>query len=338
MQSQDIPTLDVVFSDQSIDVVSAFKRDPEDTCEALFRTLLSLPLNLCTATRIELGIYFRGSLQSPRSITPYRLHTIVAECKAGNIKRSTLEAKFFSYGGTKAVTYLAAATTDNKAVVGLLKNLEDDQLRRFVESIGTIEPHQDLRYIVDTLERKNPARLSKRKLLPSKPRTCKKKQSRHSRVKLSSSNPGPQECTSSEAQRSDTDSHAWPNHFDSSPGYDFLSELTHGPASGLSKILYEEETASIETHISGPTSLAFVDDTHSTTLNLPLMKRQQQQSIDTRVALPLTTQSEQSKTSNDCSQPAGVMPQETHISAAATYINSNNFEHYGIDLDMFNVL
>ncbi|OBT87382.1 hypothetical protein VE02_04155 [Pseudogymnoascus sp. 03VT05] len=58
-----------------------------------------------------------------RQITPYRLYTIVTKCKAGSVDTSSLEAKFFEYGGVRSVTALAAAAADNKQIALALLGL-----------------------------------------------------------------------------------------------------------------------------------------------------------------------------------------------------------------------
>lgn len=142
-------------------------QSPSDIRESLIKALLLVPLEPDSVTRIQLGDCFRRSLQSKRSASPYRLHTIISECKAGTIDRTSLEAKFFQHGGAKAVTCLAAAATDNKQIIPLLTSLSDGQLQCFISSIELITPHRDLLFIAETLDRKKPPRPSKRKAIPS---------------------------------------------------------------------------------------------------------------------------------------------------------------------------
>lgn len=167
MFSQNLPGLENLLLNQGIDDLDLRVQQPDDSREALIRALLPVPLEIDSVTRIRLGDYFRRSLQSKRSVAPYRLHTIISECKAGTIDGASLEAIFFQRGGTKAVTGLAAAATDNKQVIPLLTSLRDVQLQRFITSIELITPHQDLLFIAETLDRKKPARISKRKAFPS---------------------------------------------------------------------------------------------------------------------------------------------------------------------------
>lgn len=166
MYAQDPPKLKVLLENGYFDIEDAVEREHDIVLETLISAFLLLPLSQHTLTRLQLGDCFRRSLQSSRQTTPYRLHTIVTECKAGSVDTSSLEAKFFEYGGVRTVTALAAAAADNKQIVSLLKGLSNVEFQAFLKSIDAIEPHRDLLYIIETLERKKPSRLSKRKHVP----------------------------------------------------------------------------------------------------------------------------------------------------------------------------
>ncbi|OBT71267.1 hypothetical protein VF21_09922 [Pseudogymnoascus sp. 05NY08] len=171
MFTQDPPKLKVLLGNGYLDIEDAVKREHDFVLETLISAFLLLPLSPHTLTRLQLGVCFRRSLQSRRQTTPYRLHTIVTECKAGSVDTSSLEAKFFEYGGVRTVTALAAAAVDNKQIVSLLKGLSNAAFQAFLKSIDAIEPHCDLLFIIKTLERKKPSRLSKRKhVLGPRPR------------------------------------------------------------------------------------------------------------------------------------------------------------------------
>ncbi|KAH8695688.1 hypothetical protein BGW36DRAFT_298643 [Talaromyces proteolyticus] len=166
ISAQKLPELKVICPNKLIDVDEALREDPNLVLEALIKAFLSLQVDEDTLTRIRLGDRFRRSLQAKRQTTPYRLHTIVAECKAGTVDDTSLEAKFFTHGGVRAVTALAAAATDDKQVVKQLKGLPEIQLQSFLMTVDVIKPHPDFLFIVETLDRKKPARLSKRKHIP----------------------------------------------------------------------------------------------------------------------------------------------------------------------------
>lgn len=163
MFTQDPPKLKVLLGSGYLDIEDAVEREHDFVLETLISAFLLLPLSQHTLTRLQLGDCFRRSLQSSRQTTPYRLHSIVTECKAGSVDTSSLEAKFFEYGGVRTVTALAAAAADNKQIVRLLNGLSNAEFQAFLKSIDAIEPHRDLLYIIETLERKKPSRLSKRK-------------------------------------------------------------------------------------------------------------------------------------------------------------------------------
>ncbi|OAF58254.1 hypothetical protein VC83_06376 [Pseudogymnoascus destructans] len=172
MFTQDPLKLKVLLGNGYLDIEDAVKREHDFVLETLISAFLLLPLSPHTLTRLQLGDCFRRSLQSSRQTTPYRLHTIVTECKAGSVDTSSLEAKFFEYGGVRTVTALAAAAADNKQIVSLLKGLSNAEFQAFLKSIDAIEPHRDFLFIIETPERKRPSRLSKRKhvLGPRPPR------------------------------------------------------------------------------------------------------------------------------------------------------------------------
>lgn len=166
MFTQGPSKLKVLLGNGYLDIEDAVKREHDFVLETLISAFLLLPLSPHTLSRLQLGDCFRRSLQSSRQTTPYRLHTIVTECKAGSVDTSSLEAKFFEYGGVRTVTALAAAAADNKQIVSLLKGLSNAEFQAFLKSIDAIEPHRDFLFIIETLERKRPSRLSKRKHVP----------------------------------------------------------------------------------------------------------------------------------------------------------------------------
>jgi hypothetical protein len=160
------PQLRVLLDNKLLDMRSAFEQQPDLVLEALVEDFPPVPAIEDILTRIRLAHCFRLSLQAGRRTTPYRLHTIVSECKSGRADKDSLEGKFFSHGGVRAVTALATAATDNKQVMNLLQRLPEIYLQPLVGLINRIEPHPDFVYMVDTLERKKPARLSKRRHIP----------------------------------------------------------------------------------------------------------------------------------------------------------------------------
>jgi hypothetical protein len=166
MPSPNRPQLRVLLDDNLLDMRSAFEQRPDLVLEALVEDFPPVPAIEDILTRIRLAHCFRRSLQAGRRTTPYRLHTIVTECKSGKADKNSLEGKFFAHGGVRAVTALASAATDNKQVMNLLQRLPDIYLQPLVDLISRIEPHPDFVYMVDTLERKKPARLSKRRHIP----------------------------------------------------------------------------------------------------------------------------------------------------------------------------
>ncbi|EEA22901.1 hypothetical protein TMatcc_001765 [Talaromyces marneffei ATCC 18224] len=173
-----LPALKVAGANKLADFHDASREDPKLFREALINALLAFEIDQHILTRIQLGDCFRRSLQAQRQTTPYRLHTIVAECKSGTLDEGSLEARFYAHGGVRAVTALAAAATDEKNVVKQLKGLPDSQLQSFFRTVDIISPHRDFLFIVETVDRKKPARLSKRKHLPE-PRSRRRLQERH---------------------------------------------------------------------------------------------------------------------------------------------------------------
>ncbi|KAF7172761.1 hypothetical protein CNMCM6106_006881 [Aspergillus hiratsukae] len=166
MSSKNLPKLMVLFENGAVGLEDALKKQPDLVLETLISAFLSLPVNEETLTRIRLGGWFRRSLQASRQTTPYRLQTVIAECKSGKADKASLEARFFAHGGVRAVAALAAAATDEKQVVRLLKGLPEPQLLSILKLIDTFEPHRDFLYIVETLDRRKPSKLSKRKYIP----------------------------------------------------------------------------------------------------------------------------------------------------------------------------
>jgi hypothetical protein len=166
MVTQGPPKLKVLLGNGYLDIEDALKHEHDLVLETLINAFLLLPLSPHTLTRLQLGDCFRRSLQSSRQTTPYRLHTIVTECKAGTVDKASLEAQFFEHGGVRTVTALAAAAADNKQIVSLLKGLSNAEFQAFLKSIDAIKPHRDLLFIIETLERKRPSRLSKQKHVP----------------------------------------------------------------------------------------------------------------------------------------------------------------------------
>ena len=160
------PKLKVLLGSQSLNVEDASKQQRDLVLESLIRALLFLPLSIHTLTRIRLGDCFRRWLQSSRQTTPYRLHSIINECKTGMVDKASLEAKFFDHGGVRAVTALAAAAADDKQIVGLLNGLPHAEFQAFLKFIIAIEPHGDFLFIVETVDRKRPSKLPKRKHVP----------------------------------------------------------------------------------------------------------------------------------------------------------------------------
>lgn len=178
MFTQDLPKLKVLLGNGYLDIADAVEREYNFVLETLIDAFLLFPLSPHTLTRLQLGDCFRRSLQSSRQTTPYRLHTIVTECKAGTFDKASLEAKFFGHGGVRTVTALAAAAADNKQIIRLLNGLSDAEFQAFLKSIDAIEPHRDFLFIIETLERKRASRLSKRKHVPG-PRPPRSRRPRH---------------------------------------------------------------------------------------------------------------------------------------------------------------
>jgi hypothetical protein len=166
MSRKNLPKLMVLFENGAVDLEDALEKQPDLVLETLISAFLSLPVNEEILTRIRLGGWFRRSLQASRQTTPYRLQTVIAECKSGKADKGSMEARFFAHGGVRAVAALAAAAADEKQVMRLLKGLPEPQLQSILELIDTIEPHRDFLYIVETLDRRKPSKLSKRKYIP----------------------------------------------------------------------------------------------------------------------------------------------------------------------------
>lgn len=98
-----------------------------------------------------------------RDITPYRLQSVIAEARRGNLHPTSLDARFYDHRGARAVAAYAAAAADQKQVVSLLETLSNEDFRRLLQAIDRIEPHPDLRYIIEWTCRKTPTVSSKRK-------------------------------------------------------------------------------------------------------------------------------------------------------------------------------
>ncbi|GJP88744.1 pectin degradation protein KdgF [Aspergillus niger] len=158
--------LKALLNDDVLEIEAALEKQPHLVIEALIEAFLLCPMDEGILARLQLGDCFRRSLQSSRQRTPYRLHTIVSECKSGRTDSHSLEGKFYNHGGIRAVAALATAATDNKQVVTLLKHLPERHLQALLRSIDDIEPHRDFIFIVETLSRRKPPRLSKRKSIP----------------------------------------------------------------------------------------------------------------------------------------------------------------------------
>jgi hypothetical protein len=166
MSRKNLPKLMVLFENGAVDLEDALKEKPDLVLETLISAFLLLPVSEEILTRIRLGEWFRRSLQASRQTTPYRLQTVIAECKSGKADKASLEARFFAHGGVRAVTALAAAAADEKQVMRFLKGLPEPQLQSILKLIDTIEPHRDFSYIVETLDRRKSSKLSKRKYIP----------------------------------------------------------------------------------------------------------------------------------------------------------------------------
>ncbi|KAF4212695.1 hypothetical protein CNMCM8980_000788 [Aspergillus fumigatiaffinis] len=133
------PQLRMLLDNKLLDMQSAFKQQPDLVLKALVEDFPPVPAIEDTLTQIQLTHCFQLSLQAGQQTTPYRLHTIVSEL---------------------------TAATDNKQVINLLQRLPKIYLQPLVGLINRIKPHPDFVYMVDTLERKKPARLSKRRHIP----------------------------------------------------------------------------------------------------------------------------------------------------------------------------
>ncbi|KAM0554140.1 hypothetical protein ACHAPJ_006939 [Fusarium lateritium] len=165
----------VTVNGQNLDIADAVKQYPDLTREALIEGLLSVPLADSHLTRIRLHENFRRSLSAKRDTTPYRLQSVIDEARRGNLHPSSLDAKFYEHGGAPAIAAYAAAAADQKYVVSLLETLPDDDFRRLLKAIDKIEPHPDLRYLIERACRKTPTVPSKRKYIagPRRRRTAR---------------------------------------------------------------------------------------------------------------------------------------------------------------------
>ncbi|RDH27068.1 hypothetical protein BDQ94DRAFT_163935 [Aspergillus welwitschiae] len=159
--------LKAVLNDDVLEIEAALEKHPRLVIEALIEAFLLCPMDEGILARLQLGDCFRRSLQSSRLRTPYRLHTIVNECKTGRTDSRSLEGEFYNHGGVRAVAALATAATDNKQVMTLLRHLPEQHLQALLRSIDDIEPHRDFIFIVETLSRRKPPRLSKKKSIPA---------------------------------------------------------------------------------------------------------------------------------------------------------------------------
>ncbi|CAG9950512.1 unnamed protein product [Clonostachys rosea f. rosea IK726] len=159
------PTLAIVSTDGSTKAVEAAKSQPALLREALIDALSLIPLNDSDLSRIQAQEKFRRSITAERDTTPYRLQTVFAACKSGDIDKTSLEARFYEYGGVRALAALAAAMSDDKQVVPLLQMLSNDALRSLLVSIKKIEPHSDLVFLTERIRRKKQRPSSKRTTL-----------------------------------------------------------------------------------------------------------------------------------------------------------------------------
>ncbi len=101
---------------------------------------------------------------------------VVSACKEGKIDEASLEARFFRYGGVRAVTALAAAGADDNIILGQLEGLGDEELGFFLKSIESIEWHPDLVFMAEATDRKRPSISTKKMSLVRRrpPRTTKR--------------------------------------------------------------------------------------------------------------------------------------------------------------------
>ncbi|KAL5359337.1 hypothetical protein BJX96DRAFT_56686 [Aspergillus floccosus] len=167
MCAQGHPQLKVLLEHNLLNIGDALKQNSNIVREVLVEALLLCPLDDNTIVRIQLAERFRRSLQKSRQTTPYRLHTIISECKSGKTDVFSLEGRFFAHGGVRAVAALAAAATDDKDVVKMLKRLPELHLQALLRAIDTLEPHRDFIFIMETVDRKKPPRVSKKKHVPA---------------------------------------------------------------------------------------------------------------------------------------------------------------------------
>ncbi|KAH7228920.1 hypothetical protein BKA60DRAFT_627469 [Fusarium oxysporum] len=165
----------ISINGQNLDIADAVKQHPNLTREALIEGLLSVPLDDSHLTQIRLHEIFRRSLSAKRDTTPYRLQSVIDEARRGNLHPTSLDARFYDHGGAPAVAAYAAAAADQKQVVSLLETLSNENFRRLLKAIDRIEPHPDLRYIVERACRKTPTVPSKRKYIagPRRRRTVR---------------------------------------------------------------------------------------------------------------------------------------------------------------------
>ncbi|KAH7151922.1 hypothetical protein B0J13DRAFT_251705 [Dactylonectria estremocensis] len=176
MNSNDTqPKFGISINGQNLDIADAVKQHADLAREALIEGLLSVPLDDSHLTRIRLHEIFRRSLSAKRDTTPYRLQSVIDEARRGNLHPTSLDARFYDHGGARAVAAYAAAAADQKQVVSLLETLSNEDFHRLLKAIDRIEPHPDLRYIIERACRKTPTVPSKRKYIagPRRRRTAR---------------------------------------------------------------------------------------------------------------------------------------------------------------------
>ncbi|KAH8746607.1 hypothetical protein F5883DRAFT_700361 [Diaporthe sp. PMI_573] len=159
MEKEPIVKLQVLVGDELLGVAEAAKRFPDSVSEAINAAFH-------TITKIALDSVFLKSLQVPRPKRPYRLNAVAASCKQKRLPDDSLEMRFYSRGGVKALIALAVALADNKTTAALLGSLPDDDLTTWIDSILDTNVHEDINYIRLSAERSDSSKLATETYLP----------------------------------------------------------------------------------------------------------------------------------------------------------------------------
>jgi hypothetical protein len=154
MEHRTSARLQVIVNEyQTLNIAEAFQQYPHLALEALTDAFAFSALGPHSLTSIQLLSIFGCAIRTSRRRTPYRLQALYEECVLQTLRADSIEQQFYQIGGIRALTALCAAATDNKHTKKLLDNLDENEIRHFVKRINNIEPHKDLVFIIETLER-----------------------------------------------------------------------------------------------------------------------------------------------------------------------------------------